>query len=193
MKTSIAISALALAAIAGSANASLIGGFNTGSVATDPTYPNWALWGTNRRTSATIDGVLVTPTEGARFALINANSTLTPIDDWGVQYGLNVSLNAGDIITFDYFAPAGGSVQIFAWDVPLAASNFQVFGSTNGVWATVNWTVPQNLPSGGSYAFSIFNNGLTEVALDNVRLNIPTPGAAALLGLGGLMAARRRR
>ncbi|MEL7472674.1 MAG: hypothetical protein AAGK04_05090 [Planctomycetota bacterium] len=38
-----------------------------------------------------------------------------------------------------------------------------------------------------------FGNAFSDVSIDNVTLLVPTPATASLLGLGGLLAARRRR
>ncbi|MFO0860010.1 MAG: hypothetical protein U0570_05595 [Phycisphaerales bacterium] len=49
-----------------------------------------------------------------------------------------------------------------------------------------------NVNAAGSYDVVFFSSSLQGTALDNVVL-VPAPAAAAFLGLGGLLAARRRR
>jgi len=38
-----------------------------------------------------------------------------------------------------------------------------------------------------------FGTAFSDISIDNIRLTVPAPGTAALLGLGGLVATRRRR
>jgi hypothetical protein len=175
VKNLVAIGALALAAMAGSANATLIGGFNSD---IDPTNNNWINFSADRVTSAPLDGFAVFPTEGARFLRFNELTSTRCV----------ASLLAGDVITFDYFVPAGG---FLVFDAFPGQENLVSFGSTGGQWATATWTVPLSTTFPAA-SFEIIA-GTTSVGLDNVRLNVPAPGAGALLGLGSLMVSRRRR
>lgn len=88
--------------------------------------------------------------------------------------------------------------QWTSWQVPLSdAANWRVMSSMpNGnVSATV--ATPAQIQSvlsnlTGLYIRGEYTSGADSSAIDNVLL-VPTPGAVALLGLAGLLAAPRRR
>lgn len=85
------------------------------------------------------------------------------------------------------------------WNGLVVASNTQMHGGSDG--SQMNWqlhsvVVTANLTAGPNQLMfrATSGGGARGPALDAVSMSlVPTPGAAALLGLGGLMAGRRRR
>jgi len=77
------------------------------------------------------------------------------------------------------------------------AVNMSITDAANtvvGTWALSDVSDLIGLIGGNRYAYFDFNEVTSGLAFDNATLTIiPTPAAAALLGLGGLMASRRRR
>ena len=73
-----------------------------------------------------------------------------------------------DPSTFEPILPAGAS---FA-SVLASVDEFHITGAVPGFF---------------------FGTAFSDVSIDNIRLTVPAPGTAALLGLGGLAATRRRR
>lgn len=111
----------------------------------------------------------------------------------GLPFGFNFLDAGGQATAAGYNTGMGFSVPLSQIDVPFADSFFDVFavivggdgstlstqtlgGSGNGIGA---------YPGAGGFNF---NN-----VQGNQFFSLPTPGAAALLGLGGLVAGRRRR
>ena len=115
-------------------------------------------------------------------------------------------------LQFDYTTPLGGGGSFRA---PINNNKF-LFTNIQGPFALgatdITAAIPSTLPAGstvslsGTFRFSIHNDG-DEASLDAVResgtggpgdsdflaLGVPAPGAATMLALGGLAAARRRR
>jgi len=100
-----------------------------------------------------------------------------PLDPTLAQTYLGADNNFIDVYRFRYsMSSTAARVVTFSLDSVQA----QTFGSlvrANGVWGPAN---PQN-------AMAILATGVS------VPVITPAPGAAALLGLGGLVVARRRR
>lgn len=96
------------------------------------------------------------------------------------------------------------SYQVLVSDDGVNFSNFttvdgSAFSTTYGV-LTIDLTGASILNDSATAAVRLILNGTTSssgnIRLDNTRFEgnlIPTPGAVALMGLGGLLAARRRR
>jgi MYXO-CTERM domain-containing protein len=199
MKTSMAIGALALAAIAGSANADIVTGPGTGSncitlegsTPTTITYfgytdGSWA--GNLRRFSIGVylaspigqpAAAYATPVSlieystnaGSSWATYNMGSPNTLLDP-GYGFG---SLPMGPDVNFGFPGLSPVGVGNFRVRVTLDANPTELINDRRVLTVL-------------SYSTS-FGGG------QNTRssLVVPTPGAAALLGLGGLLAARRRR
>jgi hypothetical protein len=199
MKTSMAIGALALAAIAGSANAAIVTGPGTGSdcitmegsTSTTITYfgYNDGSWAGNLRRFS-IGVYLASPTGQPAAAYA------TPVSL--VQYSTNAGLswttyNMGSPNTLldpDYgfgALPLGPEVNFgFPGLSPVGVGNFRV-----RVTLDAN---PAELID-GRRVLTVLSYSTSFGGGTNTRssLVVPAPGAAAMLGLGGLMAARRRR
>lgn len=85
------------------------------------------------------------------------------------------------------------------WNGVVVATRSQVHGGNNGQfmnWQTHSVEVTANLTGGPNRLEFRATTGSTArgPALDAVSLTpVPTPGAAAVLGLGGMLATRRRR
>lgn len=136
----------------------------------------------------------------------------------GVAGGPTV-INPGDFLRFDVtvdFTFSGGSVTIDS-----AFGGFQVFGSGSSDFLGASLGTPPVVVSGAPVTFSLVTTAATipaalggwsfslgfnwqgysatdtlflDIPSDSIDVRlIPTPGAAALLGLGGLAVARRRR
>jgi hypothetical protein len=199
MKTSIAIGALALAAIAGSANAAIVTGPGIGtdcltmegSTSTTITYfgytdGSWA--GNLRRFSI---GVYLTSPVGQPAAAYATHVSL-------IEYSMNAgsswaTYNMGSPNTLldpDYgfgALPMGPAVSFgFPGLSPVGIGNFRV-----RVTLDAN---PAELID-GRRVLTVLSYSTSFGGGQNSRssLVVPTPGAAAVLGLGGLLAARRRR
>jgi MYXO-CTERM domain-containing protein len=183
-KTIFAVTAVALAAAA--ANAQLTnGGFETGD------FTGWSQFGDlsfTGVTSGTLNGV--GPQEGAFHAYFG------PIGSGGISQA--IAANTGDTLTITfmlgnnpYNSPfPDDSVSVDVGGVNLAAATN--VGSLNYGGLSFTLTSPVDNPV---LSFT-FHNAPDYWLLDNVAVNVtqtPAPGAAAVLGLGGLAAGRRRR
>jgi len=84
-------------------------------------------------------------------------------------------------ITINPFGP-GGEVIVpssgFAQMVPDSGAN-----NAGGVASTVTWRFTASAPTVGTTAGTVYRQAI----------NVPAPGAMALIGMGGLLASRRRR
>ena len=96
----------------------------------------------------------------------------------GADVNLNI-FNSALLGTDDQTNP----FLIFEWDVTAGAGSGDLSYSDSGVWSMFAdsgiFTLPQEMQA--------------SVTSDIVGVNVPAPGALALLGLGGLTATRRRR
>lgn len=175
MKTFLKIAAVAALAVAGSAQASVI------------VVGNFSLDGFGATTGA-IGGASATPVtsvtlsadalQAAGFAFqADVMMRITGPGGLDVTYGPNDNTPPGNIDwpTIDPGAPQlSGDAQVVFINLPIAGAagaytvEFTNGFSFNAPGDTVNW-----------------NNVVVEL--------VPTPGAFALLGMGGLLAARRRR
>lgn len=102
--------------------------------------------------------------------------TASSVSTWKKSDPLNYTLFAGDTYHIGAIANVGG-----LWDFVFPASPYTESGITS------------NAPNGNVENFANptrVGDGAADIAL---RLYIPSPGAAAVLALGGLVAARRRR
>jgi len=106
------------------------------------------------------------------------NSVMTPANVGGFQAGFTMPIAAGGFDEhYDFSMPVGTESAIFLLELELTSDTG--VGTSRPFWI-------------------VFNNGLSEpehdAAIEWVEMNlVPAPGAVALLGLGGVMAMRRRR
>ncbi|MEZ6319259.1 MAG: hypothetical protein R3B49_11000 [Phycisphaerales bacterium] len=120
---------------------------------------------------ATAMSALVNPTGGAvSGASINGVS--------GGQSSILGPTTAGPITLGSFTVVASASTGYLDYTV----ADGGIFATTTGI----------NIKPGSDFAPSTFD-GIPGVASDRVGVNIPTPASAALMGLGGLVATRRRR
>ena len=110
------------------------------------------------------------------------------IDNQNLAIGLDAVSNQKFIVLNDRTATGAG--QAFASVIK--------FFDVNGTALSVNWNGFAALAGNGAYDFAYDAGSKTLAISDFANQNVyifavPTPGAAALLGLGGLVAARRRR
>lgn len=204
MKTSIAIGALALAACAGSASAAILNGtmgfvpFGTPGTFVGPTLSQATSfnWGgphlINNPGLATFGG-LPNIFSGAALAAVNISSPIT-LPGGVVAFAPPVTLNNSYASLFTV-AFGGANIRFSSTSQTFTSSgpnslNITFRGTAvdlNGVYsgiANAAMTMNFTILSGNqvNYSTSFATSGL-----------IPTPGAATLLGLAGLLAARRRR
>jgi hypothetical protein len=208
MKTSIAIGALALAALAGSANAGIMDPFTTAG-SSNPAgfgapFVNTSGSGSlfNQRqvarfgssTSASVGGGAWTasfPALGNSSILrLRQDSALSTIDLSGIvsmsfdiavtgslTFTWNVEDESGLLIDFagPFALSAGSSTQTLDFSTANIDAGFDISKVVRSeIWITA---------ASANSSFSV----------TNYTYAVPTPGAAAVLGLGGLLAARRRR
>jgi hypothetical protein len=211
MKTSIAIGALALAAIAGSANAGIVDPFTTAQTGGNPGTAPWL----------NVPGSLF-----AERQLQRGNNAIASIGSGAWTMGPNQSSGPtqNGISNLNYRQDdAGSTINLSA--IASMSFNFNVTGSVNLNWyledannglylslagalVSVSGTGTQTLNfstaiidlgfdlssvTGMSVQFSGISAGESATVTNFTYTLVPTPGAATLLGLGGLLAARRRR
>jgi hypothetical protein len=194
MKTSIAIGALALAALAGSANAQ----FTMANWRANP-IQNVGVFTITLDASSTLAntveiGFVDLGSPFDRFQVVPSRSLSAGIPNGTLNYTL--SLNATAVSSGMYFYHASidsneiGTISLTTTivepnpDVLLFSSGSLVQAPVPGFFTSLTVTNTLN------------NDPLTTVqnSFNNTFFwRIPTPGSAAVLGLGGLLAARRRR
>jgi hypothetical protein len=173
MKISAMVAAAGLLAIAGAANAQFSGAWD---------HSNWTTTlngGDGSVTNKTATTATVNGTDGTG-ANVNTDYTIVvPAGSWQVSFAWKYS--SVDSGTYD----SGGYLVNGNYTV-LAFNNTQGSGSTG----------PLVLNGGDTFGFRVFSadSAFGRGILDITKFEaIPAPGALALLGLGGLVAGRRRR
>ena len=124
---------------------------------------------------------------GAASTVIVANTTQSAVDNQNIAF-VNSGAYGSFLIFNDRSSAATGQ----------AASGVIKASDLSGVLHTLNFGAFSFLNGNGAYSFA-FDAGSQTLAISDFAnrsvyiFAVPTPGTAALLGLGGLVAARRRR
>lgn len=149
--------------------------------------------------------------------MLNAGMTRGDLSSGGTTY-LSSSLSAGSLIVggttatsfasqlllagaLAAYAPASGGTPDLEWVI--RSGSIKVGNSTIGAQNRVITFTTNTRTGGGTWYRDALVNGVQDVNagapvgqpvnIDGVLTVIPTPGSLALVGLGGLVAARRRR
>ncbi len=208
MKTSIAIGALALAAIAGSASQALGGVVSSGPV--------------NINVGGVPPGVFLNVVTG------EVGTAFGGVPGFDVNlFGFGSTLTVSGPLVNGQQSPTGGFARLNSGlNIANLSGGVLIGNLPNMFWQTVNAGVSTSSPAGAPFllnstdnyaGFRFLNEATGQVHYGYLRLSIgstlatrsiieyayedvagasilvPTPGAAAVLGLGGLLAARRRR
>ena len=227
MKTSIAIGALALAAIAGSANASVISLYDFSTTFSSPnnSTTNYVdgpvtgsnpfslyFWNRSAPANATSPRNSVSGTTGSvtmsNIARANANTNFGVTTDFNALPQPSVNLSGTTAIEFNVTAYTGAATtwNVFVYDSTgsfLQSPNTSVSGTGlqsfdvssffNVVPTTLDWSSIVSVDMQATTVGNAQTAQASSFTFNSFNAVIPAPGAAALLGLGGLMAARRRR
>lgn len=122
------------------------------------------------------------PLGSVREYIINSTANGLSLAEIGTQAGGNASFNGGLTTTI-------GALNVIAGDQLVG---FDIFGPTDQGFVSANGALGTTLYSVDLTSGAATPIGLVGVTIADVTF-VPGPGAAAVLGLGGLLAARRRR
>ncbi|MBU6413971.1 MAG: hypothetical protein KGS45_10900 [Planctomycetes bacterium] len=214
MKTSIAIGALALVAVAGSANAGIVDSFTTaGNSSTNGFGAPWV----------NIPGSLFNQRQVARFNSAGTGTASVASGAWNAflpQYNTTGSPSSSVLTyrqdsSFSTIDLSGIASMSFDIAVTGSVTFFWNIMDVNGF--IIDYPGPFTLSAGSSTQTLNFSTANIDLGFDISAVNrmqiwisaasanssisvtnftytlVPTPGAVAVLGLGGLVAARRRR
>lgn len=179
---------MAVAGLAGAANADIATSTTAGGWAASPGTGSYtdtlmlpAVLSIDKITvtmSHTWSNDLVIAVNGAAFSLINRPATGSR--DLGVL--------SGTLQPAEYFWVAGGA-NVFG-----ALAGTQIPSGPTNEYNAVSWTGGAQAAGGYTISISDAIGGDGAVITGwSIHYTVPAPGAAALLGLGGLLVARRRR
>jgi choice-of-anchor C domain-containing protein len=159
----------------------------------DTSIVGWTTWG------AGIDymGTILAASDGARSVDLNNVSSGGGIEQsfatvagwiYTVEFDLSANMYGGPTPKVMQVSAAGQS-QEFEFDYVAAGST-----AADPAWERITWTFVGTGPS-ATLRFAGLSEGVFGADIDNVIVTgrVPTPGAAVLIGLGGLVALRRRR
>jgi MYXO-CTERM domain-containing protein len=212
MKISIAIGALAVAAIAGSANAAAVPVYDFGLTFNTPNPTSLAnarsssgtatgLWDSYLAVAFSLGSDVIASPGSMQFAVGSA-----VLASAGLQLESVAGANLLGVTAFDFnvtaYNGAATNWEVIANDIngrQVASALVSTSGTGQKTFAVSGFS--QTVGSGFDWsAVTAMNlNAYSTGATANFSFNswtavgVPTPGAAALLGLGGLLAARRRR
>ncbi|MEA5614557.1 choice-of-anchor C family protein [Nodularia spumigena] len=207
MKTSMCLTVAAVAALAGPAmagtNLIINGSFeesnlNPGSGWIPMNGGNTAIVGWTT-IGAGIDymGTILAASDGTRSIDLNnvtsgggIEQSFTTVAGWiyTVEFDLSANMYGGPTPKVMRVGAAGQSEQ-FEFDYVAAGAT-----AANPAWERITWSFVGN-GSSATLRFEGISGGVYGADIDNVIVTgrVPTPGTAALIGMGGLVALRRRR
>lgn len=153
----------------------------------------WTTWGNG------IDymGTVLAASDGVRSIDLNnvtsgggIQQSFATVAGWiyTVEFDLSANMYGAPAVKVMEVSAAGQSAQ-FEFDYVAAGAT-----PANPAWERITWTFIGN-GSSATLSFGGINSGVYGADIDNVVVTgrVPTPGTAALLGLGGLVTLRRRR
>lgn len=136
----------------------------------------------------------------------NAGNTFPPVTTaaWNFNYSANLNttgstgLNLGNttlFLTVDWDPTAGTNIQTYNLSAAYGGGATTIVQDSQNLGFSF-WGQPFSNTALGQYVFTLSavdNVGTTLSSIDMFVNVVPTPGAAALLGVAGLAATRRRR
>lgn len=150
---------------------------------------SWSTLGDIISPSANASGQSLVSTFGGRLAVAGVGGAL---DNPGAGAGFEITLFAAtpefgvlfvDQTNMDY------DIELFSGVISLGVGNFNYTGGFPNpprFWSEFSGRTFDRI-------LITFPTGAGGVGIDNIVMAVPTPGVLALLGLGGLVAVRRRR
>ena len=207
MKTSMCFTAAAIAAVTGPAAAGVnlitngsfeISDLNPGSAWIPMNAGNTAITGwTTFGGGIDYMGSIVAASDGVRSIDLNnvtpgggIAQTFDTVAGWiyTVEFDLSANMYGGPTPKEMEVSAAGQSAE-FEFDYVAAGAT-----AANPAWERITWTFIGD-GSSATLSFKGLNTGVYGAEIDNVVVTgvAPTPGTVAMLGLGGLVAFRRRR
>ena len=97
--------------------------------------------------------------------------------------------------SFEVFVSDGTTTMTALSLVGAALDTVEVFDVTPAIWTPLNFAIPDTMGSILTVSIEVdHNSGVENIFVDQFSIKgIPAPGTLALLGMGGLLAGRRRR
>jgi hypothetical protein len=204
MKISIVIGALALAAIAGSANAGIVDPFTTAQAGGGAS----AIWSSipsslfaqrrvqrfNSSTASVGSGAwsfAFTNTSGTANLAYRQDSSFSTIDLSGIA-SMSFGITVTGTVNLNWYLEDQSSNNLIQFGalVPVTGTSTQTLNFST---ATIDPGFDLSAVTGMTIQFIAVSSSASATVSNFTYTLVPTPGAAALLGLGGLLAARRRR
>ncbi len=195
-----ALATLALVSLAGVAQASVVnGGFETGD------FTGWETLGTG-------DSVFEISDDSnsgtwAAYVRNDADASGALLKQTGIGAG---SINAGDMVTVTFSAKGAAGIggvffaELFSVDAAGGVTSGEILGGApiffSDTYQTYSFETMAgaNVDGGLTIQFGAITgaepDSFSEFTIDDISITfVPAPGAMALLGMGGLITARRRR
>lgn len=166
------------------------GGFGTSGTTGWEHYAGTGAWGSFHPTIGTWG---YTAPEGTQLLYTNnrtVQQTLIDVVEEGLTYTLEV-----DVINRPIYGSMNYIVELVFGDTVVAFDHASLVPPVGGsLTSTLTYTPIAGDPLIGESITIRLGGPGTQCNFDNVRLNgVPTPASLALIGIGGLVAARRRR